>query len=104
MKKKWNEILAEVAASDVSYQASMSAKRIVAHTEEGIAIITEDGRLRIPLEELTDLKHQIEVAITGCVEEFKLLPMEDKLRLAREKHLTYGKLQAIVTAIEQEVK
>lgn len=104
MKKKWNEILTEVAASDVSYQASMNARRIVAHTEEGIAIITEDARLKFPLEELSELKHQIEVAVIGCAEEFKALSMEDKLQLAREKHLTYGKLQAIVTAIEQEVK
>lgn len=104
MKKEWNDILTEVAASDVSYQMSMSAKRIIAHTEEGIAIITEDGRLRIPLEELADLKHQIEIAVIGCVEEFKALSMEDKLQLAREKKMTYGKLQAVVTAIEQEGK
>ena len=104
MKKKWKEILTEVAASDVSYQMSVGAKRIIAHTEEGIAIITEDARLKIPLEELSDLKHQIEVAIIGCVEEFKELSMDDKLQLAREKHLTYGQLQAVITTIEQEVE
>lgn len=104
MKKKWNDILTEVAASDVSYQASMNARRIVAHTEEGIAIITEDTRLRIPLEELPGLLSQMKVALIGCVEEFKELSMEDKMQLAKEKKLSYGKLQQIITELEQEVE
>lgn len=104
MKKNWMDILKEVAASDVSYQMSPNARRLVVHTEEGIAIITENGRLRIPLDELPGLRHQIEVAIIGCVEEFKELSMEDKIQLAKEKKLTYGQLQAVVTTIEQEVE
>lgn len=104
MKKNWNEILAEVAASDVSYQMSANARRIVVHTEEGIGIITENKRLFIPLEELVGLKQQIEIAIIGCVEEFKELPMGDKMQMAKEKTMSYGQLQAVVTTIDEEVR
>lgn len=104
MKKEWMDVLKEVATSDVSYQISPIARRLVLHTEEGIGIITENKRLFIPLEELVGLKQQIEIAITGCVEEFKGLSMGDKMQLAKEKNMSYGQLQAVVTTIEQEVE
>jgi len=81
---------------------SLSAGRVLAADETGIAIATKEGKIRISIVDLVGFEADIRHAVRNCLESYKKLDMLDKSSLAGNFGVTYGQLQSIAEVLEVE--
>ena len=88
---------AEQAGARAIKSCSRSRCYIIDHRE--IVIATTEGVARIPIEQAKMFGREFTTAIHTAAEMLTELSIDAKNELAREKGLTYGKIQAIIAEL-----
>lgn len=84
-------------AEDAGCEVIQSGRsRCFAVNPREIAIVTTTGAIRIPIENAQRFIWDYQVAVETVCKMWNELPLVEKNRLAKEKHMTYGELQQVV--------
>ena len=93
------ELRRETEALGARVIKSLSRSRCYITDCREIMIATTDGIARIPIEQAKTFYREFGTAISVAAEMLGELSIDAKNQLAREKGLTYGKIQAIIAEL-----